>query len=312
MIDLSICPLFKCNFNCLFCYIQDKSDPRILDLDKLHQVLNDYEIRNIDIYGGELTLINDSAYINRLISMLPKKPTCVFNGSNFVPGNIWHDLAVDGKIFPAFSIDNARKTNIGYSKALENIKKFDTMNVPYSIISIDIAMSNISKYFEALDGKALRNFVSWSIKPWSKPIGNNLNFKSDMKDAIDYAKNILNQAYPEKVNIYEKIEKLDPARDNIRHYFLCPDGELYDVVYENNEEKFINIKELDLKKYKISNDCLICKYYKHCHNEHLYGYKPPKSGECLGRRLVLHHLETLNSIDNLYHLETLNDLDNLC
>ena len=86
---LSIQPTFLCNYNCEFCYLGDlRKNKTILDLNILEQRLNEittnYIIRNITIYGGEVSLLNKD-YITKLSSLCENinvKPTFVSNLSN--------------------------------------------------------------------------------------------------------------------------------------------------------------------------------------------------------------------------------------
>ena len=60
-IDLSIVPLYQCNLNCKFCYLGNRrNDKSLLRIDQIKNILAKYDIRYVDIYGGEISILNDT------------------------------------------------------------------------------------------------------------------------------------------------------------------------------------------------------------------------------------------------------------
>ncbi len=70
---LSINPTYFCNFRCPSCYLTDKqlSDQTTLDLEVLHNRICEfglygYAVEGVDIYGGEVTLLDDQYQLDLL------------------------------------------------------------------------------------------------------------------------------------------------------------------------------------------------------------------------------------------------------
>ena len=72
MFSVSINPTYFCNFNCDFCYLskeqlRDRTTTQIdVIMDRLAEI--DIPISHVDLYGGEIGLLQDS-YLNELIQM---------------------------------------------------------------------------------------------------------------------------------------------------------------------------------------------------------------------------------------------------
>ena len=276
MIDLSIIPLHYCNLNCEFCYLGKLRQTKdVLEISSIKNVLDTYDVRVLDIYGGEITLLEPS-YITKLVDEL--KP--YFNDEKiYITSNAldiskskWLDYIKDGTIYPSFSYDICRPNN---DKIKAAIQEFDGFGLPYSIICLDI--SDLDYEFLL----SLNNMKSFSIKPFSK---------SKYMDECEYASYMV-QIYEnitKMPQLFNKLEKITEYRDRIPHYFLLPDGKLYDIQYDAGKEYFCILENCSSK---INANCLCCKYYKCCFNEHYAGYVVPKDADCLGRK---HVMELLN------------------
>ena len=150
----------------------------------------------------------------------------------------------------AFSLDSVREKNCN-----STLKYLDSKNICFSIISLDIDHPN----YEFL--QQLKNLKSISIKPYSKTT-NSAKYKSKM---LEIAKRLYND-YP---LLLSKLELPEPTRDDVEHYFLFPDGKLYDVTYNNGNEIFQSIQS---DRSVVDIGCLSCEFYHRCFNEHYYGY----------------------------------------
>lgn len=276
--DISICPLFFCNLDCKFCYIKDKKSKDLLDLSILESILSTKIIRNLDIYGGEITILPED-YAKKFINILDYYRNKILNKITFVSNclnvpNFW--LNVFKKYDVCFSIDKQRKN---YNKILNNIKKIDKENYfKFSLISVDIDHID----FQFLN--SLSNLKSFSVKPYS-PADKNIKYKSymlqDIKKLITFPK------------LFKKIELPENTRDLVPHIFLLPDGKLYNIEYNDSGIEHFVPAFNKLKNHSI--ECLCCEYYKQCFNEHYSGYKVQKNQEdCIGRKKVLKFLNDLH------------------
>lgn len=121
--NLSIQPTFLCNFNCNYCYLgnlrnyADILDLRVLE-QRIEEILNKYQIRNINLYGGEISLLKPS-YLEKLIAICSRigiKPTVITNLSND-----WIVDFCEKRSLPlSISLNEERPY---YKETLEKIKK---------------------------------------------------------------------------------------------------------------------------------------------------------------------------------------------
>ena len=63
-LTLSIMPSYKCNFKCQYCYLGDLiQNDNLLNLENLESSLLElkqlYNIKNVSLYGGELSLLDN-------------------------------------------------------------------------------------------------------------------------------------------------------------------------------------------------------------------------------------------------------------
>lgn len=273
MMDISICPTFSCNMNCRFCYLRNHDD-ELLSLLRLARVLRRHKnnIRNLDIYGGEITTLPSvySAIMMKIVEHFHKGKVQFISNGLSIP-DFWLGQFLKHEV--GFSIDKSRKNR---SVVYENIRSFDRLGKKYSILTIDI--DDIDDEFIS----SLRNVESVSIKPYSRPVG-----------GADYSSKMLEtykRIHDNNPDLFSKLEKTQPDRDDVSHTFLLPDGRQYGIQYTANHEYFEPIENciqpVDWK-------CMACKYFGRCFNEHYSGYCVPAEGDCLGRRSVMEYLDGL-------------------
>lgn len=277
-IDLSIVPTYRCNLNCRFCYLGcRRNDATLLSIKQIKNILNAYDLRFVDIYGGEISLLSDD-YIDELMKTLNGKTiSLVSNGIDFLNSK-WKEYCFNDNIKLSFSYDISRHNT---EKLIQTLRQLDNTSKKYSIICVDIDELD----YDIL--QSLKNIESLSIKPYSRSVDNTQKYKSYMLSIYQ----TLHDKYP---SLFDKLENVNHYRDLVQHYFLLPDGNLYDIRYQNDKEYFCNLKDC---KYNISNNCLRCKYYRLCFNEHYFGYEPPLFEECIGRK---HTMEYLDGIYNIH------------
>jgi len=228
IVDLSICPLVRCNMNCSFCYI-DKAkfnDRDTLSLETLKDVLSNYEIRNLDVYGGEITLL-DKQYAMKLVSTIYRfyKKNIGFVSNGLQVPEHWVSIFKQDFSKVSFSVGNGRRLFDTVERTILNL--YCNHNIDYSLIALDFGdipfQSEVFKFAKQV-----------SIKPYSKPAHSKEEHQADMLK-------ILENLYHNYKDIWNKLERVEKDRDEIRHFFLMPDGNLYDIRYNDNGEFFEDI-----------------------------------------------------------------------
>lgn len=95
--EIIIIPSFKCNFNCSYCIqIPDKTNTKLMNLDRLKTELDKYIFDEITLLGGELSILPED-YLNKLLDLLEtyNKPIYIFtNLYNIIPRFEQHKLFV--------------------------------------------------------------------------------------------------------------------------------------------------------------------------------------------------------------------------
>lgn len=83
-IDISINPTYYCNFRCGFCYLTEKQlsskqklNPAILSI-MLQEISRTHQIRHVDLYGGEITVLPRS-YQQELLSVIRSRTAATIN-----------------------------------------------------------------------------------------------------------------------------------------------------------------------------------------------------------------------------------------
>lgn len=277
-VDLSICPLIACNMNCSFCYIDKAkfSNRDLLSLETLVKVLKNYEIRRLDMYGGEITLLNEQ-YAIKLVSTIrqfyEKRIGFVSNGLQ-VPKH-WINIFKQDFSDIAFSVGNGRQRFDAVERTILSL--YHEHNIGYSLIALDFGdipfQSDVFKFAKQV-----------SIKPYSKPAHSKEQHRADMLKILGYL-------YQERKDIWNKLERIEKDRDEIKHFFLMPDGNLYDVRYNENGEFLEDITKQ--QQYRQTN-CLCCQYYRKCFNEHYVSYQPNQ--ECVGRKDAMRFLDEIHNL----------------
>ena len=140
MIDLSIVPLYRCNLNCRHCYLGKlRSKDDLLSIEAVQKALDENDVRVLDIYGGEITLLDDK-YVSELVELAERyfKDEQIYITSNAlgIMKSKWLEYITNGKIYPSFSYDVCRPRCEDIKNA---ISAFDKLGCKYSIICIDIS-----------------------------------------------------------------------------------------------------------------------------------------------------------------------------
>jgi sulfatase maturation enzyme AslB (radical SAM superfamily) len=298
-INLSINPVYLCNFRCNFCYLTEKqlSDKKILGLDILEKKLielkeNKYYIDHVDLYGGEIGLLPEH-YLYSLDHLLEKYDNPSINIiTNFSKINRYF-LEDHVDISVSFDFEAREK----HESVIQNIIKFKKdisilMLASPKLLELDV--DYMIKIFNSIS-----NIKTVEIKPYSQNQANRLSV-SDL-DFEDFVKKWIssnvdkNFQFTNLQNIKKSLNKnYNAFSDN--HLYITPSGKFAVLEFDkDNREYFLDLSNLKdyedwcLKEKNRVNEnefCKKCEYLGNCLTEH---YRDVKSLEksCNGFKKML-------------------------
>lgn len=279
--NISIQPTFLCNFNCNYCYLgnlrnyADILDLRVLE-QRIEEILNKYQIRNINLYGGEISLLKPS-YLEELVAICTRigiKPTVITNLSND-----WIiDFCEERSLPLSISLNEERPY---YKETLEKIKKLRNRgNKNLSVVvlpsMLDKDYSGLMNFYEKLGLDVF--FIQYhpSVHSCKSGVVYDIN--------INHFSNFLKGIISEKHRKDYKIKIINEDILNNKDYnplmsgflFITPFGQYSTVLYQNGIERyeyFNNLEEWEeccKKEYKeYFLKCNLCEYFGKCKAEHL-------------------------------------------
>lgn len=280
-INLSINPIYLCNFRCKFCYLTEEqlSDKKIIGLDTLEKKLielkeNKYYIDHVDLYGGEIGLLPEH-YLYSLDNLLEKYDNPSINViTNFYKINRYF-LEDHVDISVSFDFEAREK----HDHVLQNIIKFKKDISILMLASpklLDLDVDYMIKIFNSIS-----NIKTVEIKPYSQNQANSLNvsdldFEEFVKKWIS-SKVTKNFEFTNLVNIKKSLNKnYNAFSDN--HLYITPYGKFAVLEFDyQNKEYFFELESLkDYEKWclkeknrvKENEFCKKCDYLGNCLTEH--------------------------------------------
>lgn len=279
--NLSIQPTFLCNFNCSYCYLgnlrncSDILDLRVLE-QRIEEILNKYQIRNINLYGGEISLLKPS-YLEELVDICSKigiKPTVITNLSND-----WIvDFCEKGSLPLSISLNEERPY---YKETLEKIKKLRNKgNKNLSVVvlpsMLDKDYSDLMSFYEKLGLDVF--FIQYhpSVHSCKSGVVYDIN--------INHFSNFLKGIISEKHRKDYEIKIINEDTLNNKDYnplmsgflFITPFGQYSTVLYQDGIERYEYFNSLEeweeccKKEYReYFLKCNLCEYFGKCKAEHL-------------------------------------------
>lgn len=279
--NLSIQPTFLCNFNCSYCYLgnlrncSDILDLRVLER-RIEEILNKYQIRNINLYGGEISLLKPS-YLEELVAICTRigiKPTVITNLSND-----WIiDFCEERSLPLSISLNEERPY---YKETLEKIKKLRNKgNKNLSVVVLPSILDkdylDLMSFYEKLGLEVF--FIQYhpSVHSCKSGVVYDIN--------INHFSNFLKGIISEKHRKDYEIKIINEDILNNKDYnplmsgflFITPFGQYSTVLYQNGIERykyFNNLEEWEeccKKEYKeYFLKCNLCEYFGKCKAEHL-------------------------------------------
>lgn len=297
-LNLSINPLYQCNFRCDFCYLTKKqlSDPLVLPLEKIKELIDElktsnYSVDHVDLYGGEISLLSNE-YLEELDSILYES----FDPTINIVTNLYqvHPFFLKDHVSLSVSFDfEARESS---EQVLQNII---TTNKEISILmlaSSRLLKMDVKRMISTFN--SIGNVVSVEIKPYSTNQAN--SFEVSFKDFEDFVKSWIESDIEknfEFVNEREIELSLKKKRNAFSddHLYITPNGKFAVLEFDGKEDEYF--LELDT----------ISDYKKWERLEHARVQGNEVCGKCefLGTCLTEHYRNVENldhSCNGFYHL----------
>ena len=284
-IVLSRNPTYLCNFRCKFCYLSPEqlANKETIGSERLFEILSEIssnrKIVHIDLYGGEVALLNLS-YVDEFFKVLK----VFYNGKVNVITNLskvpnWL-LRDDVEISVSWDY-SARELHEKVFKNMHNLQKEFHILILASDSLLNMADSELDNFILKLN--SLKNLKTVEIKPYSQSTYNKeqlgyVEYEEWIKRWILKRDQFLFEFINEK-KIIDSLEGLYSSwSDN--HLYITPKGKIAVLDFDNlGQEYFLDLKHFSdyehwirHEKEKIMNDddmCTKCIYLGHCLSEHL-------------------------------------------
>lgn len=262
-IYITICPTYKCNLKCQFCYLTNLSSDNLLNLNQLSNRLNEiamiYNIVQIDVYGGQISIL-DEEYLKQLFSMCFKYVNRI---------NITTNLTYIPQIF----YDQNIIINVGWDYIYKKNNEIAIKNI-YKLyqktkkeINVIMSSKNLYKHKETIL-QILNNLPIYSFKyiPYIKT--KQLQEQMDLYHYEQTIKYFI--THPIKPICYNKLLLQNGIKQQSNHVFISPLNELQIITFNNCYEEFIslnNIRQLKSKNKQMF-QCLCCQHNINCQSQH--------------------------------------------
>ena len=278
---LSVNPSYFCNFDCSFCYLTKEQlcDSQLIPLSRVvsrfEEVEKYYDIKCIDIYGGEISLLPNE-YLENLVNMCLEYSgdiNLITNLSKIHPSfyrsEVNLSVSWEGRIRRKNKVVWDNIQSIGRNVNLLMLVGPDMLSWSDSYLDTILEMINSCK-----------NIVSVELKPYSTNQANNYNIKfTDFEEHV--VKWLGRKKMFEFVNENNLRSVLSGAFNSFSddHLYINPNGNLcvldfdkYDQEYFRELEKFENYLDwANQEKLNISSNsfCSKCEFLGGCLSEHL-------------------------------------------
>lgn len=255
-IRVHILPLYRCDINYSYClYHSIKNDKNTLDLvaldNKLSEISTKYDIVQINIAGGEISLLSDF-YFEMLYNLckIYCKKIQVFTSFFKVNKSLINSCEVINVLYNFLNPNKTVVSNIQAAVASDkiiNLKAFDIYCNDDAIQMINHINSMKVKSFE--------------IMPYIKSTEDYTFCENKIKEFLKNS-NRMKFAFQNKLQL-DKILQIDNY--NVKNIFVLPNGKYGLQTFENNsflfkeydeiEEFSKNIEELEIFRDKICKNC---------------------------------------------------------
>lgn len=301
-IVLSLNPSYLCNFRCKFCYLSPEqlANKESIHPDRLFEILSEVssyrQISHIDLYGGEVALLNLS-YVEEIFSVL----RVFYNGKINVITNLskvpdWF-LRDDVEISVSWDY-SAREMHERVFSNMANLQKDFHILILASDSLLSMSDSELDNFILKLN--SLKNLKTVEIKPYSQSIHNKeqmgyVEYEEWIKSWILKGDQFLFEFINESKIHHSLKDQYSSWSDN--HLYITPKGKMAVLDFDSlGQEYFLDLNHfseyeqwIENEKEKIMKDddlCSKCTYLGHCLSEHL---KPVSQSDpsCNGFRDLL-------------------------
>lgn len=280
-LSLSLNPVYYCNFRCSFCYLteQQLSDTTLLPLSRLKLLLEEisehYQIKHVDIYGGEVMLLPRS-YRDNLLTLVREAGCTDININTNL--SLVNSTALDPDITLSISYDfGAREKS---EKVFENIL---TLPRPYRILTL------VSRKFldtvtpdDCVDTfNLMAQLEGVEFKPYSTNQAN-----ADSVSFSEFERFVFEVlTHPARGFVVENEFLLEDAIQGVRnafsddHLYITPKGELAVLEFDDQDrEYFLPVDGVvgyqawcwkERERVSTNKVCGSCTFYGRCLSEHL-------------------------------------------
>lgn len=281
-INLSVNPSYFCNFRCEFCYLtpQQLGDrTRLLSASRFDELLDEvtrqYEIKHVDLYGGEVSLL-PYAYVSKLKKSMHERGIRDINLNTNLSALNEVTLDPDFSLSVSFDFEAREK----YDHVLRNMALIDR---PFSVLilaSQKVLQLSVEEMVWTLN--SLSNLRSVEIKPYSTNQANqhNVSFlayeefiKQWLECELDFSFEFINQVQLEKA----VTGQLNSYSDD--HIYITPSGKFAVLEFDlNDNEYFLELDSIEdyiawteKEKARVARNkfCGSCHYKGRCLSEHL-------------------------------------------
>lgn len=292
-LSVSINPTYNCNLQCKFCYLNNLDKNKLLKLEDLQNTLQKlssiYNIFEIDIYGGEITLL-DYNYLIKLFNiclLYVKTINIITNGTVLLQSKL---LSLP---FLKFSIswDFVFRENKKYEERVFNTLKI--LDTPIILTSPEL-YNKKEEVVKKLNQLTNKHKIDVKI---CMPTKNN-NIKINLKKYEEFLLYLyfnLNKNF--SIIQFEYIEnQIMPYAYDSLHCFINPNNEIQILTFDNYEEfKTINdITNINNENISICNNC---EYKFKCLAEHYFQLND--KFDCIGLKKLIKRYNEIKKYKNL-------------
>lgn len=295
--NLSINPLYKCNFRCNFCYLtpEQLTDNKRISLEDLDARLAEVpSIDCIDLYGGEIGVIKPDQYYEykEVVRKYYDGPINLITNLSMIQPYFWDD---DVDLFVSYDFEAREKSDRVYMNMLQSEKDISVLILASpEVINMDVDyMIGVLNVCSAI--------VSVEIKPYSTNQANahNVSHKQYEDFVIKWLQRRDGMAF-DFANEWHIKESLEGKRNAFSddHIYITPNGKFAVLEFDqNNNEYFLELDSwseyvewADNEKKTISPICKQCDYLGHCLTEH-YRYVSDLTNSCNGYKGLLDYVK---------------------
>lgn len=305
-IDIDIITNYFCNFNCEYCFLHHmKSIKQTIDTVKLcnqlDMISSKYTIGNINIYGGEVSLL-PLGYLKEIIEVCNRyaKVNVITNFTN----NECNEFLDGQHVTISTSINEERSCN----QEVENSLLYtDITNL--SVIQV-VTPSLLSKQpKEVLEHLELFK-KDVSFLPYSPAKMAKVNYDISNNDFSIFMKGIISEYlsgdYSFRISNINQLNDVIQGKYNPRMQsilFINPFNEYTGICYDDGFEYFKTFDKFEEWEVACQHEateyykkCKQCEYYGHCYAEHIKEWKG--TDECCGMKSLVKWYEENIHKDN--------------